>query len=297
VSGVPRPAGDPGLWATDPNAVVQPPTTAETLRGEVPGQPLPAGRLNSLLQWIGNYSRMTGAIGSPTGSDTAFGAPLYGLRVENGDPLDPADGRGVLSAFVNGIRLSVINTATQWIEFSGRLEPSQSSGQAFSVGGVTYGYGAGGSVCRYAIPGATAAVRSLAGRTLDGASVQNGGAVYVDVPTGPDRGPAPGTTPNGFYAIGSQIDVYVTVSGSAVDATVTLSRIGALGLGPSTVATQSFTSLGPGAEILALSIAAPDRALSTADGSQYVIEVACTGGSGTLQVNTVEFSIRKRGIE
>jgi hypothetical protein len=291
-------------WAAA--GVIASPGAGRISTGMVPGEILPAGFFNLTTAWAGLLDSLTVQDTSP--DDVGFSAAGYALRVQGGSAGDIADLRGGISTGADRLLFSVLGTggmlgldlvvgnpATQDVRFGGPLNAAQSSGQAIAPGGVTYGYGAGGSVCRYGLTGGLALARAATGRTAGGVSIASGGAVFFEVPTGPLRGPGAGTTPASFYVLGPDIDVYVDVSGSSVDIDVSLIATSPFGGAPAVVATAAITSIPTGTSTLTLAIPLADRPIG--GGAQYVVEVAVVGGGGTAQIQTCAFEITKRGVE
>jgi hypothetical protein len=295
-----RPSGSIIDWATDPVAVVQPATSGEVLRGEVPGQPLPAGRYNWMVQWAALTDLLTVDLSGP--DDVGLIAPGLFLRDQGGTTL-----RGSVVADSDGIRLTTGVLATQWIDFAPRLEARAlgTPAEASSVGGVTYGYSTAGSTCRFTLSGQAA--------TVLGAAVQAsvlGSTPYPQIAgaagsirwrldgLGPDRGSATASgarTVVGFYRIDGNITVEIGVATASINLRTVLVRHQA-GSAPVAVADTGSVTYAVGGHTI--TITPPSSGdLDVTDGAQYFVEVAYDSGSGTVEVKYCRYNLVKRGIE
>jgi hypothetical protein len=295
-----RPSGSIFGWGSDPAAVVQPATGGEVARGEAPGQALPAGRYNWMVQWAALTDLLTINVLSP--DDVALLAPGLVIREQGGTAQ-----RGSVTGTANGLALNVINQATQWVDFAPRIEARGvgSPAEASSVGGVTYGYSTAGSTCRFTLSGLDA--------TVLGSAVQASVLSTVPYPSipgssgfirwrldglGPDRGSAivsGARTVVGFYRIDGNITIPIQVDTASIELRTLLVRHQA-GSAPVAVTTVGPTTYAVGGHTI--TITPPSSGdLDVTDGAQYFVEIAYSSGSGTAYVEYCRYNLVKRGIE
>jgi hypothetical protein len=203
--------------------------------------------------------------------------------------------------------MTAANLASQWIEFSPRFEAGSqgSPAEASSVGGVTYGYGASGSTCRYALSGLSAVV--------SGAAIQASALAAVPYPqisgaagsirwkvegVGPDRGSATvsgSRTVVGFYRVAGNISVDIAVATASVDLIAVLVRH-APGGAPAAVATVASATYAIGTHTIAITPPSSGD-LDVTGGAEYHVEIAYDGGSGEAYGQMCRYNLVKRGIE
>jgi hypothetical protein len=281
-------------WA-DSGLLVSIPLGERQIGGR-PEDPLPAAWLNLIGAYAAMVDRFTVDLSGP--NDIALRTPAVIMREQGG-----AASRGSLLAVPTGVRLGVGSLATEWIEIAARAEAAQAGGEAFSIDGVTYGYGAGGSTCRYVLSPWEA---SLVGPIqvdnigLSGLIALDGGGASWRVLAGPDRGngSVPGSrTVAGFYTLGSTISVPVDVVTSDMDVRIQLLRTTAAGV--TSLVAQSVVTYAVGTHTATLVVPALDRPLDVTDGAAYVIVVSVADDTvaGSVVIKCCTFEMVKRGVE